>query len=309
LETFVQVVKLESFSKAAQKLYLTQPTVTSHIQSLEEELDTVLLNRFGKKVTTTGAGELLYDYAIEMIHMKNMAQFDLSAYNGKIQGHLSISASSIPRHYMLPELLKEFIAIYPDISFSVTERDSKKVVENILGGDTDFGLIGAKFPNQYLDYIEILEDRLCIIAPNNENFPWKNDSFIDKDFLLSQKFLLREKGSGTRHLIESTFLNKELDKDALNLISYVEDGEAIKKFVEEGIGVSFMSEKAVKREVELGVLKRFYLENLDFKRNFYFVYHNRRELSPLSKKFRDFILNKKGISCVSEVNSKKEEAI
>lgn len=295
LETFVMVVKLKSFSKAAQKLYLTQPTVTSHIQSLEEELGTVLLNRFGKQVTTTGAGKLLYDYALEMIHMKNMAQFDLSAYNGKIQGHLSISASSIPRHYMLPELLKEFITQYPDISFSVTERDSKKVVENILCGDTDFGLIGAKFSNQYLDYIEILEDKLCIITPNNSDFPWDNDSFIDKEFLLSQKLLLREKGSGTRRIVESTFLNKELDRDSLNMISYVEDAEAIKKFVEAGIGVSFMSEKAVKREVDMGLLKRFYLENLEFKREFYFVYHNRRELSPLSKRFRDFILEKNGL--------------
>lgn len=291
LETFIQVVKLESFSKAAQRLFLTQPTVTSHIQSLEEELGTLLLNRFGKKVTTTGAGDLLYDYALNLIHMKNMAQFDLSAYNGKIEGHLKISASSIPRHYLLPNLLNDFIGKYPDINFSITERDSKKVVENILEGETDFGLIGAMYPNQYLDYIEILEDTLCIITPNSEDFPWENDSYLDTEFVLSKKLLLREKGSGTRKIVESELLSDFLGEDDLNKLSYVEDGEAIKRFVEVGVGISFVSEKAVEDEVARGKLKRFYLKDLDLKRNFYFVYHNRRELTPLSKKFKKFILN------------------
>lgn len=297
LETFVQVVQLESFSKAAQQLYLTQPTVTSHIQLLEEELDTLLLNRYGKKATTTEAGDILYKYAVELVNMRNMAQFDLSAYNGKIQGDLIISSSSVPRNYLLPKLLKEFIKVYPDISLTINERDSSKVVEDIVDGYADFGIVGAKYETNYIDYVEISEDSLCVITPNNEDFPEENGSYIDKSVLLKNRLILREEGSGTRKLIEENLLPKKTKSskksDSFDKTSYIEDGEAIKRFVEAGIGISIVSEMTIKEEIKRGSLKKFYVEGVELNRSFYFAYHNRRELSPLNKKFKEFILEEK----------------
>lgn len=305
LETFVQVVKLQSFSKAAQQLYLTQPTVTSHIQILEEELDTLLLNRYGKKATPTEAGEILYDYALKLVQMRDMAQFDLSAYNGKIQGELIISSSSVPRNYMLPKLIKEFSDSYPDISFIINERDSKQVVDDIKEGYADFGIVGAMYEENYIDYIELEKDRLCVITPNNEEFPWENDSLIDKSVLLKHRLILREKGSGTRKLIEQSLSlsskDKKDDEDYFDRTSYVEDGEAIKRFVEAGLGISIVSDLTVDEEVKRGSLKKFYVKGIDFDRAFYFAYHNKRELSPLNKKFRAFILGE------SEEEQEKEK--
>ncbi|KNF09481.1 HTH-type transcriptional regulator CysL [Gottschalkia purinilytica] len=290
LETFIQVVKLKSFSRAAQKLYLTQPTVTSHIQNLENELGTLLLNRSGKTVTPTGAGNLLYKYALNIVNMRNMAQFDLGVYKGKIQGHLEISTSSIPRHYVLPFLLKEFTSKYPDVTFAITDGDSKKVAENIIEGDTDFGIIGAKFQSPHLEYIELIEDTLYVVAPNNSKYPWNEYEELDIDFILNEKLILREKGSGTRHLFENQLKENDIDFDSLKVVSYIEDTEAIKKFVELGIGISFLSERAIKRELEMGLLKPFSIKGFDLKRKFYFVYHKKRQLSPLSQTFKDFVI-------------------
>ncbi|AFS78001.1 HTH-type transcriptional regulator, LysR family [Gottschalkia acidurici 9a] len=290
LETFIQVVKLKSFSKAAQKLYLTQPTITSHIQNLENELGTILLNRSGKSISPTGAGDLLYKYALNIVNMRNMAQFDLGVYKGRIQGHLEISISSIPRHYVLPVLLKDFINKYPDVTFSITDYDSKNVVDSIIEGDTDFGIIGADFNSPHLEYIKLIDDELCLITPNNNDYPWDNYTELDPQFLLNEKIILREKGSGSRHLIETQFEENNIDIEDLKVIAYIDDNDAIKRFVEMGLGVSFTSEKSIRREVEMGLLKPFSIKGFELKRTFYFVYHKKRQLSPLSKTFKDFVV-------------------
>lgn len=291
LETFIEVVKLKSFSKAAQRLFLTQPTITSHIQNLENELDTVLLNRSGKCITPTDAGKLLYKHALNIINMRNTAEFDLGVYNGRIQGHLDISSSSVPRQYVLPHILKDFTSKYPDVTFSLTDNDSKKVAENIIDGITDFGIIGAKFYSSQLEYINLIEDRLYAIAPNNSKYPWKEYSVLDKDFLSNENLILREKGSGSRHLLEKEFKENGIDIESLNIISYIEDTETIKKFVELGIGISFISERAIKHEMDLGILKPFAIKDLNLKRKFYFVYHKKRQLSPLSLAFKNFVID------------------
>lgn len=291
LETFIEVVNRKSFSKAAQKLFLTQPTVTSHIQNLENELGTVLLNRSGKNITLTEAGNLLYEYALNIINMRDMAQFDLSAYKGKIQGHLEISSSSIPRHYILPNLLKSFTDKYPGVTFTVTDFDSRKVVESIIDGVTDFGIIGAKFNSSQLEYIDLIEDEIFAVVPNNKDFPWEKYYEHDFSFLLNNKIILREKGSGTRDLLEKGLKKINTDVNSLNIVAYISDIEAIKKYIELGMGISFISKRAITREMNMGLLKPYKIKNLDLRRKFYFVYHKKRQLSPLSKTFRDYAIN------------------
>lgn len=108
LETFIEVANLKSFSRAAEKLYITQPTVTNHIQNLEKELGTLLINRSGKNISLTEAGSLLYEYAINIINTCEMAKFDLASYKGRIQGHINIYSSSVPRKHILPNIMVSF---------------------------------------------------------------------------------------------------------------------------------------------------------------------------------------------------------
>ncbi len=290
LETFVEVAKLKSFSKAAERLFITQPTVTNHIQNLEKELGTLLINRFGKKITLTDAGNLLYKYAINILNSCEMAKFDLASYQGKIQGHLHIYSSSVPRKYLLPTIIKNFLTTYPDVSFTVGDKDSKKVVKGILDGETDFGILGARFSSSNLKYIDLMEDKLVLITPNSPKFPDDNFSFIDKDVLFKEKIIFREEGSGTRALVENVFEKNKFPINKLNIAAYVEDTEAIKELVSLGIGISFLSEKAVQSDLMLGKYKVFYVKDMDFIRKFYFAFHKSRQLSPLSEAFKNYVL-------------------
>lgn len=291
LETFVEVSKLKSFSKAAEKLFITQPTVTNHIQNLEKELGTLLINRFGKNITLTDAGNMLYKYAINILNSCEMAKFDLATYQGKIQGHLQVYSSSVPRKYLLPMIISSFINTYPNVSFSISDKDSKNVVKGILDGETDFGILGARYPSNNLEYIDLMEDKLVLVTPNTSKYPGQNFSTISKDVLFYSNLLFREDGSGTRSLIESIFQQSEIPMDKLNISAYIEDTETIKELISLGVGIGFLSEKAVHTDIQSGRYKVFYIDGLDFSRKFYFAYHKNRQLSPLSETFKNYILD------------------
>lgn len=290
LETFIEVVNMKSFSKAAEKMFLTQPTVTNHIQCLEKELGIPLFNRSGKKISTTEAGELLYNYAKEIINMRDTANFNISKYQGKIEGILEISSSTIPKQYVLPKILKDFSTEYPFVGFDINHGDSKQVIQNILDGYTNFGIVGAKLNYKSLNYIELMDDELMLITPNNENFPWEPYTEIPLDNFKGLNLIMRESGSGSRLLLEKKFSEHKLDLNMFNTNITVSNNETIKRFVELDMGVSFMSKVAVEREFKLGYIKPFYIKDLSLSRKFYFVYHNNRYLSPLSESFKNFII-------------------
>lgn len=290
LETFIQVANLKSFSKAADVLYITQPTVTNHIQNLEKELDTILINRFAKTLNLTEPGHLLYKYAINIINSCEMAKFDLDSYKGKIQGHLHIYSSSVPIKNIIPYIMKQFIDKHPDISFTLSERDSKKIVNTILMGKADFGILGAKYNSDTVSYTDLMEDRLILIVPNNERFKFSNFESINKNILFEEKILFREKGSGTRELIEQTLKENHIDISSLNIVGYVEDTESIKELVALDLGISFISEKDVNENTDLKKYKFCYIDNISFTRKFYFAFHKNRQLSPLNLTFKNFIL-------------------
>lgn len=290
LETFVEVSNLKSFSKAAKKLYIAQPTVTSHVQNLEKELGTILINRSGKNMTLTEAGDLLYKYAINIINTCEMAKFQLASYKGEVQGHLNISSSSIPRKYILPNILKEFTLKYPNVTFSLINKDSKGVVRSILNGDSDFGIVGAKYQSKNLNYIEIIEDKLLLTTPNNSKFPQKNYSYLDKDVILKEKIIFREDGSGTRKLLERELEKNNINKELLNIVAYIEDTETIKKLIFLKVGISFLSQRAILEELNTKKFKVFNIKDFNLNRKFYFTYHKNRQLSPLSETFKNFIL-------------------
>ncbi|NLJ97826.1 MAG: LysR family transcriptional regulator [Tissierellia bacterium] len=288
LETFIKVVDLKSFSGAAEKLYITQPTVTNHIQNLEKELDTILINRSGKNISLTEAGRLLYKYAIHIVNSCEMAKFDLAAYKGRIEGHLSIYSSSVPKKYVLPHIINKFLEQYPDVSFTLDDNDSENVIQNILEGETDFGIVGAKYPSKKLNYIELMEDRLLLITPNNSIYTEPNYSSLPMDKIVKGRFLFREEGSGTRKLLDNRLKKHRVDN--LNIIAYIKDTETIKELVSLGVGLSFLSEKAIVDDVKSGKYKAYYIDKIDLNRKFYFVYHNNRQLSPLNETFKTFIL-------------------
>lgn len=289
LESFVAIARLKSFSKAAEELYLTQPTISNHIHILEKELGTILFNRTNKNITLTNAGEILYEHAISILNKKEHAYFSLNEYKGKIEGILEISSSSIPEQYYLTDMICKFSKKYPDVNYLLLKYDSKQVTDKILMGEIDFGLVGAKDTSSQIDYIDILDDEIVLIAPNNSNFS-SIESITIENFM-PYPIILREDGSGTRKVVLNHLEDRGVKFTDLNIIAEVEDNETIKKLVANGLGISFISSRAIKNELKLGLLKEIRIEGMEINRNFYFAYHKKRVLSPLSETFKDFIIS------------------
>ena len=291
LESFINVVKHNSFSLAAKELFITQPTVSNNVQNLERELNTTLLDRTSKTIRLTDSGKVFYKYAVDIINMREKAKFSISEHSRRIEGEIEISASSIPEQYILPYIIKDFVSIYPNVSFSVNHKISKNVVDDILDGKQNYGIVGARYYSETLEYIDFFEDELVLGVPNNENYPWPSEEYLDINFLFSEKFIFRKLGSGTRRLIEQSLSDKGISLDDLKIISFIDSNEMIKKMIELGLGVSFISKIAVKNEVDLKKIKTLKIRDLNLKRSFYFVYSKNRTLSPVIEAFKDFLID------------------
>lgn len=295
LESFISVVKHKSFSKAAKELYLTQPTISNNIQNLEKELSTILLDRKSKTITLTHSGLTLYKFAVELINIRDKAKISITQQSDTVEGQIEINASSIPEQYVLPYIIKDFTEKYPGISFSVTNKNSKQIVDDILTGKENIGIVGAKYSSRMLEYIDFYEDELVLAVPNNKKFASINHEPIDIDILFSEKFIFRKEGSGTRLLIEHSLSDKGINLDDLNIVSLIDSDKTIKKMIELELGVSFLSKISIKNEMDLNLIKPVTIKGLDLKRSFYFVYSKDRTLSPIAEIFKNFLLNWNGI--------------
>ncbi|HQJ36305.1 MAG TPA: selenium metabolism-associated LysR family transcriptional regulator [Bacillota bacterium] len=288
VKIFVAVARKKSFSRAADMLFISQPAVTSNVQKLEGELGVTLINRKTKNISLTEGGKLFYRYAVELMNIYEKAEYALSGYKKNIEGTLEIYASTIPGQYILPYIVKEFKEAYPLVLFSISHKDSSEVIEEILSGRINLGLVGAKYNSDALEYIDFYDDRMVLIASPQKKFD--SDSVSIKS-LVGENILLREEGSGTRLLLENALKEKDLDMSMFQSQIINDSLEAIKKMVELDVGISLVSDIAVKREVESGQLKQYEISDLELKRSFSLVYCNNRCLSPIEEKFKDFISN------------------
>lgn len=284
LEVFVAVVKHQSFSKASRELFLTQPTVSAHIQNLENELETVLVNRSNKTITLTESGKILYEHAIYILNNCKKAIYDIKEYSGKIEGLIDIACSSIPETYLLPGFMKSFSNTYPDVKFSISHYDSRFAISEILDERISFGFVGSKISNPQIKYVNLIDDNLVLITPPDleiENV----DGEIDVSALYDFNFIMRKEGSGTRDLIFKTLKKAGFSTAKLNILAHVESNESIKEMVRQGLGVSFISQISAEEYINSGKLKSYKIKGIDFSRKFYFIYSKKKTFTPLENKF------------------------
>ncbi|WP_373598825.1 selenium metabolism-associated LysR family transcriptional regulator [Paraclostridium bifermentans] len=288
LEVFVAVAKYNSFSKAAKELFLTQPTVSAHIQNLEKNLDTVLVNRNNKIITLTKAGEILYEHAIYILNNCKKAIYDIKEYSGKIEGVIDIACSSIPETYILPDFLKDFYSDYPNVKFSISRYDSQDAISEILNERISFGFVGSKINNKQIEYVDLIDDELVLITPIDlilEN----EDNYINLDQLNNLKFIMRKDGSGTQSIVIDKLKSHKFPISNLDTIAYVESNESIKEMVKLGLGVSFVSYNSVIDYINLKKVRFYKIKNVNFDRKFYFIFSKKKTFTPLEYKFLDGI--------------------
>ena len=284
LEVFVAVVKHQSFSKASRELFLTQPTVSAHIQNLENELETVLVNRSNKTITLTESGKILYEHAIYILNNCKKAIYDIKEYSGKIEGLIDIACSSIPETYLLPGFMKSFSNTYPDVKFSISHYDSRFAISEILDERISFGFVGSKISNPQIKYVNLIDDNLVLITPPDLEIENVNGE-IDVSALYDFNFIMRKEGSGTRDLIFKTLKKAGFSTAKLNILAHVESNESIKEMVRQGLGVSFISQISAEEYINSGKLKSYKIKGIDFSRKFYFIYSKKKTFTPLESKF------------------------
>lgn len=305
IEAFVSVADEGSFSKAANVLFLKQPTVSAHISALEKELGVKLFERNTKEVSLTVEGHALYGYAREMVSLENKIKNVFRYTRKEDDGCLYIAASSVPSKYILPHILEKYMEKYPDSSFKVMEADSSTVIETVLRGNAHIGFTGARFEKNHCTYIPFYEDEMVVITPNNLKFRKLKELYFGKKYLElncldipcadafwieKEPLILRETGSGTRKETEKLLGKMGLNVRRLNIVANINDPETIKRYVRKGMGISVISKLEAKEDIEDGKLLCFSLKDDIGKRKLNMVFSNESDLSE-KKKFIELVKN------------------
>lgn len=287
LHIFCKVVELRSFSKAAEAVHLSQPTVSSHIKDLEDHFAIQLIDRLSRQVFPTKAGELLYDYANRLLSLRDKAETAMAEFTGKIRGHIAIGGSTIPAGYILPRVIGQFSNTYPDVRVSLIVGDTSEILAKTAAGRIELSLVGAMSKEKSLDQTELISDDMVLVIPGHHR--WSRRQRIKLAELIKEPFIIREEGSGTLKSIEQALDKKKLAVTDLNVVAVMGSTEAVRQAIMSNAGVSILSTIAVAEACRSGRLKTLKIEGLQLNRSFYLTTHRQRSLSPLSRAFIEFL--------------------
>ncbi len=287
LEVFCRIVELRSFSRAAEAVRLTQPTVSGHIKGLEAELGIRLLDRAGRGVRATRAGEILHAYARRILALREEARQAIGEHKGGLTGHLALGASSIPGAYVLPPVLLAFKRDHPDVSLALHVAGSRDIVRGVIEGAYEVGAVGARFEEGRVAYAPLAEDQLVLAVPAGH--PWAARGSVRAAELLDQPFVMRERGSGTRKAAEEAFVAHGLEPGRLRAVLELSSNEAVRQAVKAGAGVAVLSRRAIQDDIRCGLVAAVRLRGITLVRQFYLVTHKSRSRSPLGAAFLAFL--------------------
>ena len=249
LEAFVQVSESGSFSKAAKELFLTQPTISAHISSLEKELNVRLFIRNTKEVSLSDDGKDLYRYAKQITDLEKAIEerFYMDSDDGK--HFITIAASTIPAQYLLPKVLMCYRERYPKEQIKIMETDSSEVVTQVVDHMVDVGFTGTVLEKKHCKYIPFYKDELAVITPDTPEYRiLKEQNRDDIDWIKRKPLILREEGSGTRKEAEKQLKNAGISMEALDIVASIANQETIKKSVKQGMGITVLSRLAAEDE-------------------------------------------------------------
>jgi DNA-binding transcriptional LysR family regulator len=288
LEIFYWVAELRSFSQAAEILSLRQPTVSAHVQELEEASGGKLLYRMHGRVSLTPLGELVADRAKTLLAFKREMRAAVEQFHGTLRGELWVGGSNIPGEYLLPVKLGAFAKKFPAVKPILRIRDSAGIVEDVLDGKVELGFVGSKGADPRLAFKKLWDDEMVLAVPKGH--PWSRRKFVQLADLRSESFISREDGSGTldsfRQLLGKG--RRSLDK-VLNVSMELGSTEAVKEAIRAGCGISILSRISIRHELAAGSLVEVTIRGFTLERDFYEVFHRRRPLHPIAQAFREFL--------------------
>ncbi len=287
LDAFCKVVECKSFTRAAERMLLSQPTVSEHIRSLEGELGQKLLDRLGKEVVPTPVGNLFYGYASKILRTQQEAIQAVDEFSGILSGRIVIGSGTIPGTYILPRLIARFRTMYPAIKATLKISSSRIIAEKVLAGELELGVVGARWNEKGLEWREIFSDELCLAVHPAHH--WASAGSVKLETLFGEPFIMRERGSGTREVIKTILDEHGLKERDLEEVAEIGSTAAIKEAVKAGIGVSILSKCAVVDDVACGRVRALGIENHVMKRHFYLINRRKRGVSPVASFFYEYL--------------------
>ncbi len=290
IEAFINVAKYRSFSKAADATYLTQPTVSLHVASLEKELGVILFERKKNSVITTKEGEEFYKYAVALMDTRKKAIEATKKNKEDIGGIIEIQTSTVPGLIFLPRVMKEFKILHPKVKFYVEQTDTKLVMDNLESKKGEIGFVSGEKRNSNLKYHKIFTDSLVLIASRDNKLSSLNKSSLRIEDFIYEQFIWREQGSGTRKDFENFLVSKGGDPKKIEVVARMNSMEGIKNAVRENLGISIVSRSLIQNKTDDKV-KVFELEGFENAREFFLAWDQKRFLSTQAEAFRDYLLN------------------
>ena len=286
LKVFRTVADNLNFRQAAEALYLTQPAVTLQIKALEEELGVPLFDRTENKVALTQAGRILLKYAKKVEALTAVARHELAQLVGEEEGDLSAGASTTIAQYLLPRLIGEFRKSNPKIRLSLLGANTEKIVSGVLDGTLAIGLTEGPSLHRDIGEEPFVSDEIVVVVPSKHEWVGQH---VEVQQLCKAPLILREKGSGTRRVVEAALKAAGIQMKHTSVIMELDSTEAIKSAVEAGLGVGFVSCRALEKELKLDTLREVHITNLAIQRISSIIYPRGPEPSGAAGVFLRFL--------------------
>jgi DNA-binding transcriptional LysR family regulator len=288
MESLIFLIEEGSFSRAAKRVFLTQPSLTKHIKNLEEAVNAKIVNRENMGISLTTEGKILYDYARRMVKLRDEAKEKILRARDNESGNIFVSASTIPATYILPYLLNEFATLFPHIRTYIQANDSEETLGMILNNQAEIGFIGKKTLNKRLNVEPLWKDTIVLAIP--EDHPWRKRKYVTWDEISKEPYIIRETGSATREIMEE-YLLKNTDKSLskFNIACEMGSSESVKEAIIAGLGISILSIHAIKRELKQGTLIAMPVQDCTIQRHFYLIYKRQLHFMHHHKLFLEFV--------------------
>jgi len=274
LQVFLSVSKHLNYTRAGEEINLSQPSVSVRIRQLESELRVKLFEQLGKKVVLTDAGQLLVPYANRVIAAVDDAHHAIDELQGLERGSLRIGASTTPGMYLVPQVVARFKRSHPKIDIHLRIKDTREVEDGVLNNEFDFGFVGGHLAAAEVSAHAWLTDELLLVVSPDHRL--RNKKTVRKQDLAGESFIVRESGSATRATIVTQLQQANFE---LETVIEMENPESIKKAVQSGLGIAFISKFAIATELKAKTLTAIRVRDLTINRELKIVHRKDKHLS------------------------------
>ncbi|HEY3311580.1 MAG TPA: LysR family transcriptional regulator [Anaerolineales bacterium] len=288
LKVFVTAAEELNFSRAAQRLHLSQSAVSQNIQSIERTYRVELFVRHGRSVQLSEAGQAILPMAREVLNSARLLEDALINVNGEVTGELIIGCAATSGRYFIPNLLAAFQAEYPHVRTRVSLMRRQDVMDGLFDQTLNLGVVGRCVEHRELECQLLLDDRVILIVPPQH--PWANVGMVKPAEVLEQPFITRETNSGTFEMLFDGFRRIGIDPENFNQVMQLGDAEAVQMAVEKGIGITFISEMMAARSLALGRVRKVDVEGINITQSVYLVRHVSRVFTHAESKLWDYVM-------------------